>query len=93
MTVGVIERIPPDPIRGRRRPYQATEWHALLAPCKKKRGTWFMVKEPYGTTTAAASTAYDIRSARNGSLPEGRWDATSRGVFLWVRYLGGVKKK
>jgi hypothetical protein len=94
-----IRKCEPWPIqKGRKRDAAATEWHSLLAPAMKNPGAWYIVEPYYDSTTQAASAAYDISSGRNQSVPEGRWDATSRiveeddrvvGAALFVRYLGG----
>ncbi len=93
-----IRKCEPWPIqKGRKRDAAATEWHALLAPAIKNPGTWYIVEPFYDSSTAAASAAFDISSGRNRSIPEGRWEATSRiveeadrvvGAALFVRYVG-----
>lgn len=84
----LIRRDPP-PIRsGRRRDHASTEWHALLAKAMRNPGKWFVIEPAYDTTSGAATAAYDIKTGRNGAVPEGEWDAVARECDLYVMYLG-----
>lgn len=87
---------PPDIDTSRRRDSQNTEWFALLSPAMRKPGRWHRVRPDYDTPSSARNAAYDINSGRNRSVPDGRWEATSRsesedGILvgvLYVKYLG-----
>jgi hypothetical protein len=93
-----VRKCEPWPIqKGRKRDAAATEWHSMLAPVMKNPRIWYIVEPYYDSTSQAASAAYDISSGRNQSVPEGRWEATSRiveeddrvvGAALFVKYLG-----
>lgn len=84
----LIKKTPPPIARGRVRNHALTEWNALLAKAVAHPHVWYVIDPPYENPSTASSTAHDIRSGRNQSLPSGRWDAMARGCELFVMYLG-----
>jgi len=65
----------------------ATDWGLELAPAVNEPGVWFKVKA-YETPTVAHQTASRIRKGWVKSLPSGKWEAVSRGLTVYVRFLG-----
>jgi len=88
MTPHLVRCDPPVVDRARRRDRQLTEWHSLLTSATKNKNKWYRVEPAYESSTQASSTAYDIRTGRNGALPDGRWDACARENYLYVKFLG-----
>lgn len=93
----LIWRDPDVVVKGRIRGSADTEWHSLLNPMRKRPERWAEIEPCYDNPGAARTAAYDINSGRNGSIPEGQWEATSRsrtlddgtvvGV-LFIRFMG-----